>query len=35
MTHCELRMDGTPDFKGIDEFAIRDLESTIRFFHKR
>ena len=34
MTHCELRMDGKPDFKGIYQFVIRNLQSTIRFFHK-
>ena len=34
MTHCELRMDGKADFKSIDEFVIRNLQSTIRFLHK-
>ncbi len=30
----ELRMDIKPDFKSIYEFAIRNLESAIRLFHK-
>jgi hypothetical protein len=34
MTNYELRMDIKPDFKSIYEFAIRNLESSIRFFHK-
>ena len=34
MTYCELRMDRKPDFKGIYEFVIRNLQSSIRFFHK-
>ena len=34
MTYCELRMDIKPDFKGIYQFAIRNLKSAIRFFRK-
>ncbi len=34
MTNYELRMEVKPDFKGISEFAIRNLESSIGFFHK-
>ena len=34
MTNSELRMDIKPDFKSIYEFAIRNLESSIGFFHK-